>query len=368
MVDIDSSEWKSGLLSPSEILSNNDLIPLTSRPSGNPIWKSNNPEQFTSDGWLMQNSRDGERGSRRYTNLSGSFAIYLFHINKTPSNKFLHLLATNPGNSTLTLSGRGSMLNNREFPLPPPPTRRGKGQSYQVARDWLNNSPRVSFNEVNIQPAKAYQIDRISLSPGNMVDGRFELTASNGVFIYNVISSTGNFNDAVNLSQRSAAQGIIASPGRARLGREGGIARHSLWSETITAEIPVTPSYLGLELNTRQQTTDYLMRLGDSSFETFGNYGHKYDLTITLTNSSNSPRNVRLSFASNDTSASVGSLYNGPIRLNNRIIDVLNTPSEPSQTLQTFTVNPSTTINISLEFYIPGLITIGQQLILESMS
>ena len=109
------------------------------------------------------------------------------------------------------------------------------------------------------------------------------------------------------------------------------------------------------------------MCLGDSSKESHGNYGHYYNLTITLTNPSRCSRNVRLSFASNDTSAAVGSLYNGPIRLNGCIINTLHTPTNPKDILQIFTLSSSTTLNLSLQFYIPGLITRGQQLIFEAI-
>ncbi|MDJ0508546.1 MAG: hypothetical protein QNJ64_04720 [Crocosphaera sp.] len=366
MVNLKIDDWNEGFL-PGVIVETEDLKPLTSQPSGNPIWKSNNPEQFTSDGWLMQHARSSPRGSRTFRGLKDSFGIYLFHINKTARNKFLHILATNPNSEPVTLSGKGSMLNNLEFPLPLPPARRGRGQSSQVARNWLDNNHRVSFKNVTLNPFKAYQIDRIRLRPNNMVDGRFEVTASDDVFIYSVVSSGGGLDEAVNLSQRRAASGIIASPGPGRLGREAGICRHSVWEETIALEVPDSPAYLGIELNNSKQTSDYLMRLGDSSRQSHGNYGHYYNLAITLTNSSSSSRQVRFSFASNDTSASVGSLYNGPIRLNERIINTLHTPTEPKDILQTLIVSASTTMNLSLEFYIPGLITRGQQLIFESI-
>ncbi|MGK7940862.1 MAG: hypothetical protein AB4062_12075 [Crocosphaera sp.] len=364
MVNLKTDDWNQGFL-PDVIVVTENLKPLTNQPSGKPIWKSDNPEQFTSDGWLMQHARSSRRGGRTFRGLKGSFAIYLFHINKTGRNKFLHILATNPNDRPIRLSGQGSMLNNLEFPLPLPPARRGRGQSSQVARNWLNNDHRVSFKDVILNPFKGYQIDRIRLRPSNMVDGRFEVTASNDVFIYTVVSSGGSFDEAVNLSQRRMANGIVASPGSGRLGREAGICRHSVWEETIALEVPDSPAYLGIELNTSQQTSDYLMCLGDSSGQSHGNYGHYYDLTITLTNRSNSSRNVRFSFASNDISASVGSLYNGPIRLNDRIINTLHTPTDPKDTLETFIVSASTTLKLSLQFYVPGLITRGQQLIFE---
>ena len=367
MVNIALADWNPGPLS-TEIIALTDLKSLTGSPSGIPIWKSNNPEKFNGNGWLMQHARGDVRGSNRFLDLSDSFAVYLFHINDSSRDKFLHLLATNPQTSSVTLSGKGSMFNNRQFPLPAPANRRGKGLCYQVARNWLEDNHQTSFRNQTLEPGKAYQINRLRLQNRNMVDGRFEITTTAGVFIYSVVTSTGRFEDALNISQRINAPGVIASPGPAAFGREAGIYSHSLWQETITVEVPDSPAHLGLQLNTREQTTDSVIRLSDSARRTFGNYGHKYDLTIVLNNSSTSARRIRLSFASNDTSAPVGSLYNGPIRLNNQIKDILNTPTNPKDVLETFEVPANNSTNITIQFYVPGLITIGQQLILESIA
>ncbi len=74
MPPIVESDWTNGaLLTPT--LPIGSLKPLTGRPGGNPIWKSNNPEVINGNGWLMQNERsDANRGGSAFP-LKGLFNI-----------------------------------------------------------------------------------------------------------------------------------------------------------------------------------------------------------------------------------------------------------------------------------------------------
>ncbi|WP_246069991.1 hypothetical protein [Mangrovivirga cuniculi] len=135
----------------------------------------------------MQNSRnDAQRGGAA-TPISGTFPVYLFHINKSGSQKYVHVLVTNPNSSSITISGKGSMYTNSEKPL----YGSGTGQSYHVSRDWLDNTPRYSFTNVTLQPYKAYEVAKLPVAQGAMVDGRFEVTASAGAYVYTVVTSGG---------------------------------------------------------------------------------------------------------------------------------------------------------------------------------
>jgi Protein of unknown function (DUF3370) len=370
---ISSSDWSIGTLLVPNIVPLEKLKPLTGMARGMPIWKSNNPEVFTSDGWLMQNALNSSRQLLGSAQLSGNFGIYLFHINKSSTTQIIHLLVTNPQSSPVQVSGKGSMFSNSTFPL----LGQGTGLNYQVARNWLTDIHRVEFDSVNLAPNKTYPIDQHTLKSSNMIDGHFELITTAPVSISAVVTSTGNLNDAIALSQGNPADGDIAQPGSNRFGREAGICRHSEWAGTTEIEIPATQAHLGLCLNTsnkftpalQDQTSDYLLRLGDSAERSYANYGHKYDVTLALKNSSITQRRVRLSFGSNVTSPQdrPSFTYNGPIQVNNRIQDVYTKPTAPRNELETVTIAANARIEIRLQFYVPGLITIGQQLILESL-
>ncbi len=367
-----ASDWTSGNLSTS-IVPVNNLKYLEGDLSGIPIWKSNNPEVIKGDGWLMQNARtDSTRGGSSNP-LSGTFGIYLFHINKSSATKYLHVLISNPQSTAVTVSGKGSIYTNNEKPL----SGNGTGQSYFVSKDRLLNTPRTTFNNVSINSFKVYEVYKTQLLDGNMVDGSYEITASQGVYVYTIVTSSGSLTDAVNATQTPAAGDIYTESTNA-YGREAGIYSASGWTGSTPITLPSGPAYMGLCLNTsskfavngvypQNQNAPYLYKLNGASQNTYGNYGHKYSITLQLTNPNSTAKTVSLSFASNFTSTtnSPSFTYNGPIYLNGTLKNIYTTPTQPKQMLSTWNIPANSNFNATLSFYVPGLITTGQQLILE---
>lgn len=379
MAPLAGSDWIAGPF-PGPIVSLTSLRPLSLQSGGNPLWKCNNPEIIQGDGWLMTNSPAAARRQGSATPLEGSFCVYLFHINQAGSTKYLHLLVTNPGARPVRISGRGSMLTNQQEPLVQRP---GTGLNYMVARDWLEGTPRTRFDAVELAPGKAYQVDRAVLEDRAMVDGRFELSADTGVYLYTVITTSGTFADAVNASQRGPAAGEIYSPGPSRFGREAGICAHSILAGVTPIEVPDATAHLGLCLNTsnkfasylQDQTDDFAMRLGDSADRTYANYGHKFDVTLQLRNPADSARRVRLSFATNlvKDQDSPSFAFHGPIRVSDGVKDTVQDiyvkPTAPRQVLlDDLLLEAGASRPLRLQFFVPGLITIGHQLILEVLA
>jgi hypothetical protein len=379
MAPLAGSDWIPGPF-PGPIVPLPSLRPLSLQSGGNPIWKCNNPEIIQGDGWLMTNSPAAAKRQGSATPLEGSFCVYLFHINQAKATKYLHLLVTNPGDRPAQLSGRGSMLTNKQEPLRQRP---GTGLNYAVARDWLVGTPRTRFDAVELAPGQAHQVDRAVLEDRAMVDGRFEISADGGVYLYTVVTSSGRFADAVNASQRGPAAGEIYSPGPARFGREAGICAHSILAGVTPIEIAAAPAHLGLCLNTsnkfashlQDQTQEFLMRLGDSADRTYANYGHKYDVTLALRNPADSARRVRLSFATNlvKEQDSPSFAFHGPIRVNDGVNDTVQDiyvkPTAPRQPLlDDLLLEAGASRPLRLQFFVPGLITIGHQLILEVLA
>jgi Protein of unknown function (DUF3370) len=371
---IASSAWTSGALTTS-------IVPVTSLKnlegglSGSRIWKSNNPEVIKGNGWLMQNARtDATRGGAA-TPLTGTNAAYLFHINKSGVTRYVHILVTNPNNSSITISGKGSAYTNADKPL----NGSGTGPSYAVSSDWLANTPRTTFNSVTVGSKQAYQVYRATLSNGALMDGRFEITSSAGVYVYTVVTSSGTLTDAINASQGGPAAGDIFSPAPDKFGREAGVYASSAWTGTTSITIPASSAHLGIALNTsaknpsgpslQEQTAPAVMRLSDSAERTYGNYGHLYDFTLALSNPNSSARTVRLSLASNITGTTdvTSFTFNTPVSVNGSSRTVFLKPTAPKQVLATWTVPANSPFNARVKFYVPGLITIGQQLILENL-
>lgn len=364
MASIVESDWSIASLSTLTVPVTK-LKLLTGGAGGNRIWKSNNPELINGNGWLMQNERtDTIRGGSAFS-LNGLFNIYLFHINGTTTVRVLHVLVKNPNSTSITITGRGSMLTNTTHPL----GSRGTGQSFHVSQNWLLGTSLTSFSKT-INPGETVEIDQATLNPKNMVDGRFEVNASDGVFVYTVITSDGSRGSAISASQGSPAPGDIRPPGSGRLGREAGICNSSIWAGTTDINVPPAPAHIGLCLNTvspQDQTVNHIMHLSDSTTRTFGNFGHKYDITLRLNNKSGTARRVRLSFGSSASSPSLSRTYSGPVLVNGTQINIFTTPTDPKDELKTVTISPNSSVDIQLAFFVPGLITIPQQLILESI-
>ncbi len=361
------TDWKLGEVAPATPVSNDALKPLKLDVIPVPLWTSNNPEKVESDGWLMQNSGSSKRGGQRFP-LRGTFRIYLYHKNDSGQDKFLHVIITNPDQQPISIRWKGVMHDDKQFPFT---GKVGSGPSFHVARSWLNNQ--CIEQSATIQPKKGYEIAKIPFGKDRLVDGRFEVTSSGETFVYTIVTSNGDLNQAINATQGEPAKGEINQPDRDKLGRCAGVCKTSGWQGTIDIEIPTGPAYLGLCLNTcspQNQTAEYAMHLSDSAARSYGNYGQEYNLVLRLGNPSTSkPKKVRLSFAHHETKCqNLTFTYNGSILINGRLVDVFTTPKSPKQTLlESLTLDPGATTDITLRLIVPGSITLGHQLILESL-
>lgn len=368
-----TSSWTPGTLytgtdATKLILPNTALLPLKVTKGGSKIYKCNNPEIFTGNGWLMQNSRsDATRGGQAYP-LSGDNNVYFFHINQSGATKYFHLLVTNPNAASISVSSKGSYYTNTEKPLNGMAT----GQSYFVAKEWLNNTLRQpQTTATSLSQYKAKEIVKIQVNNSAMLDGRFQINTSANAYYYTVITSTGNLSDAINASQGSYAAGSYYTEGANTYGREAGIYASSEVAAENDLYIPNQASYIGFALNTsnkfssalEDQTAGKLMTMTAASSKTYGNYGHKYSIKFHLYNNNTTSKVVKLYFASNSVDASKSNAtWNGALKLNGSLKDVYTKLNAPRQQLSTWTIAPGL-FNATLEFYVPGLITANQQLI-----
>ncbi|MDI1463449.1 DUF3370 family protein [Catellatospora sp. KI3] len=361
-----------------------DLHQLPGGTSGSPIVVSNNPETFTGNGWLMLHSRTtSTRGGSAHA-LSGTFPIYLYHQNGAGSTRYLHVFVTNPNAGSVTVSASGAAYTNAQKPLTSDPAQRaGTGPCYAVADAWSRGTTSSYLSGVSVAPGQAKQITRITMNASNIADGRFEVTASAGVYVYTAVTSDGNLGTAVNLSQQdtSYAPGNIKSETATTYGREAGVYSTSGWdTQTVNAPLPPAGNHYGLAVNTtsRQipapdQTTPALAALADSSTRSWGNYGHHYTIRLVLQNTAATSRTARVTFGSNITGATdvPGNTWNGPIAVTDNGTTVVQTvytrPTVPLDQLGTYTVAPGASRTLTLDFYVPGLITAGSQLLLESI-
>lgn len=364
--------WYDGLLATNEKVADNRLQPLSIGFGGYPIWKSNNPEIFRGPGWLMQNARsDATRGGSTRA-LAGCHNAYLFHINQRGAAATLHLIATNPNNAAITLSAKGSLYTNAQKPL----SGRGTGQSWAVSKDWVDGSFATHFSSRSVGALQGTEIARVAMNDRNMADGRFEVCASSPIYLYTVVTTSGSTQDAINLSQGAPAAGDIKPESANAFGREAGVYASSLAAGTTVVDLPASGNrHTAFAFNTaakfnsalQEQTAAALMRLNDSSSRTWGNYGHKFDVTLRLRNPGSSARTARVSFASSFTAStdSPSFTFNSAALLNGSPITLWTTPTQPRQLLGSYTVPANGSVDVRLSSFVAGLGVTNQQLVVE---
>ncbi|MFJ5520901.1 DUF3370 family protein [Streptomyces griseoluteus] len=379
------SAWTPGTpTAPGPTVAREQLHPLPGSFSGAEMVVSNNPETVTGPGWLMQHSRISATRGGTARALSGTFPLYLYHQNSTGGPAYLHVLASNPGTSEVTVSARGAAWTNADKPLVQDPSlRAGTGPCYATSADWLTGQLSTYLGPTRLAPGKMIEIARLPMT-GSILDGRLDITADAGLYTYTVVTADGDPQAAMNLSQDDAswAPGNIASQTASTYGREAGVYGASSWGTgPVDIDVPPAGHHLGFAVNTTQrqvaaldQTAPASAALRDSSQRSWGNYGAWYDIDLRLHNRTCQPRSVQLTFGSNVTGTAdvPGDTWNGAAALSvnegsEEVVTVYVRPTVPRDSLTTVSLAPSTSGRFHMRFLVPGLITAGSQLLLESV-
>ncbi|MFF9505198.1 DUF3370 family protein [Streptomyces sp. NPDC014656] len=382
---IGESQWTAGTpTAPGPTVTRELLRQLPGSMAGPELVVSNNPETVTGPGWLMQHARTTSNRGGSARALSGTFPLYLYHQNSTGGTAYLHVLVSNPGTSAVTVSARGSAWTNADKPLvQDPAARAGTGPCHAVSADWAAGDLRTYLSSTSVDAKKVVQAARIQMT-GSILDGLLEITASGGVYTYTVVTRDGNLNTAINYSQNdgNAATGNIIGQTDTTYGREAGVYGGSRWATGLTTiDVPAAGRHLGFALNTtvRQvaaldQTAPATAALGDSSQRSWGNYGARYSVEFALRNTSAQSRTARLVFGSNVTGSTdvPGNTWNGAMAVSvdgaaAQLQTVYVRPTVPRDTIGTYTLAAGATRTVKLDFTVPGLITAGSQLLLESV-
>lgn len=348
------------------------IRPLPGALSGPPIWVSNNPEIVRGPGWTMQHARtDAVRGGA--ADPVEHATAYLFHINRSGGPLYLHVVATNPQEGDVTVRARGIGRTNAEAPL----SGAGTGPSYEVAAAWL----RGDESDLGAHTLARYQgveLMRLRLPEGAMADARLEVEASGGVYLYGVLTTSGSSREAIDRSQGGAAAGDVYEPGPDRFGRAAGLYTHSGWTGRAPLTLPAEEGWLAMAFNTeakfsrdgvrlQEQTAPARTRLGDSAERTWGNYGHRYDVTLALRNPSSRARRVRVFFTSNVVGADdrPSFTWNAPMLVDGTLRTLWTRPTEPRQLLAEVTVPAGEEVPVHLETVVPGLVTANAHLLVH---
>lgn len=404
-----------GALASAAIVAPNQLCALGGTLVGPRIWKSNNPEAVTGEGWLMTSGNNAPQRGGTAAPVSGSIALYVSHLNFTGAknqfgqpttrrNMTIHLIATNPSSSTITITGQGKIAANNQwrFRTANPAV---KSAWYLSSEAWATNS--LDNVSVSILPGKAAEIARAFLPAGSgdvtTTEGRYEVNVNGGTaFFTSVATFDGSVARAVGFASGSTAQMapgnegsplVTTDPASSAYGREAGIAINSaFYSGDVNLTLPTNgPAHLGLCYNTNNhlsapgtnimfedQSAPYSMRLR-SSFRTWAGYGQKFNAKLVLRNPGNAAQTVRVSLGANDIGNTNEVLFDAPVQvataggtavrqviLYNRLgAQKANGPQRRPLTTVSVPANGSTTVNVIC--YVPGLgFGAGLQLVVES--
>jgi|GEM_PF-2544033 len=394
---------------------------------GSPIWKSNNPEAITSEGWLMTNGGNAPQRGGRATPVTGPIALYLSHLNfmgelnnrKQPTTNralYVHIIASNPSSQAITITGKGKMVANNKWRFRASNPLSEKSAWYLASEAWTNNT--LDNVSQTVQPFKAVEISKVLLpakpsGQDNFVtEGRYELNvAGGGAYFSTVVTFDGNLDRAVAFATGTTAKqadGNVGSPlitpnpdNGIDYGREAGIATNSAYfTGDVNLTLPASgTSYMALCYNTnrrkpailnnsnvfyQEQSAPYTMRLQSSS-RTWAGYGHKYNAKLVLRNPTPTQKNVRISLGANPINAQVNgqsnsvvfdapvqTLVNGAAGQVHQVVLFNNqytpNPRGPQrQALRTVPVPGNGTVIVNVICYVPGLVFgAGQQLVIES--
>jgi hypothetical protein len=369
-VDLDEAAWAAGDFSggPPRIP---ECAPLPGAGEGPPLMVSNNPEAFDAPGLLMGNARPTQtRGGREYR-LRGDFGLYLHHLYRGAGSVWLQVVVTNPTDAPVTLDARGSAYTQDEV------GGLGLGQSpdYRVTQDWARDTPRVDLRGVQVPSRRPVRIWSGELGRNREADGRFSFHTSDDVYVYVVATAANDLNAAVN-------DALTDAPGDYRIsgdppppfGREAGVYAHDTWRADFAVGVPAAGQRLGVIVNTatggghpQVQAFPALMNLEGSARESVGMYGVVYDLTVRLVNRDPAARRtVRAGFGS-IVNADLSRYWDGVGRLDGVPLDLRHTPDARTTPLAEFALAPGETRSVHLEAMVPGLTSIPQALLLETL-
>ncbi len=384
---IDSSVFYNGAFTVLKIPAAN-LQKLGGAIAGVPLVVSNNPEKINTLGWLFKNP--ALLGTNSKMPLTGKFNLYLYHHNNTGAPLYIHVIASNPNSTSITLSGKGVIYTSSNYSGN---AGKGYGPSYKIAENWLNATYTHSFVGKNIpaylagSPTPNYtSIATVLLNSAKTIDGRFEfdaLSAGNvpaNSYIYVIASASATVGTAFNLAQTNIqATGNFLQETPTTFGRECGIYDGSEWKGLTTLNLPNRKGYVGISLNTAQknnilqnQNAPALGVINNSSSFTYGNYGMGYFVDLRFVNVKNTARTLKVYLVHSATNpAKLGMTWHAPMKIDsNPLLETYTTLNNNKQLLSTITLNAATAGPSSkvqkIKFYVPGLISTNMQLVVET--
>lgn len=349
-------------------LSVDHLRPLPGGLDKRPLIVSNNPEMFTSPGYLLRTSGPTPgRGDMTHT-VDKGFDLYIHHLNKVEGRGSMDLVVVlkNPSTRPVTarLSGALRMTNDR-------------GAGWGMGKEAFGGPNAVAADAVMSEdPGKGYEENSITLAPGASVravvhavrfgaevDGRYVVDAD-GPLQCDIKAEAG----ASDKRNSGTAEGHMASTAPGALGRASGVYQGAHWNyKGGPIDIPEEGQAAGYlvsgtkyQRKIQQQAPQAVTRYPDSSQGVEGCYGVEYDLAFPLRNASAKAQKVQVAFTAphKDGEKQPPSFHwMGPIRVNGKVLRARVNELGDGVVLGTWDIPPGGIQDVHLDFLTPGDIT-----------
>ncbi|MBI2375813.1 MAG: DUF3370 family protein [Deltaproteobacteria bacterium] len=348
-----------------------ELLPLPGRGEGPPVLTSNNPEVFTGDGLLYGNARPSPERGGAAVRLEGVFGVYLHHLNRSGSTKYVAILVTNPNPGDVHVSLRGSGYSQTEtggLGL-------GTSPDYRVSREWILDSPETVVPSTAIAPSAGILLWQKRVNDTAEVDGRFGLTSDAPVFVYVVATSDGSLVAALTQSRLDAPGDYrVSGNPPPPFGREAGVYAHDTWVAHFDVAAPAAPARISFMVNTatggglsQVQAFPALGHYDSSAAESVGMYGNVYAFDVGITNrGSGASRRVRVAFHS--LAMGTASRWWDGVGLVDEVETVVrHVPGSVTTELAEVALAAGETRRLRFRAMVPGLAAIPQALSIESL-
>ncbi|HBL13289.1 MAG TPA: hypothetical protein DD379_18190 [Cyanobacteria bacterium UBA11162] len=335
---------------PQEIIQNTEMRSLPGKLDSVPMFNSNSPEWVKTEGILLSTfPPDNKSVSAAHLNFpfQGRFDLFAHHFTHTPPNLqtlYLGLIIHNPTNQTITVdvlqAASYLMEPDAPFKQKPPMIENTNGEVYsgpgiRAVDTVLRGIRQSNFPPKLVIPAgQSRMLMNLPIPVKDLekpINGRstyMRLNSSGKIYVASLAmyakKNPNGTDRAPNLSewQQLLNTGGLAGPrdktptppeqigGQLIYGRVAGVQEGSQWqaqlvdnTNTKTLTIPQPNKAFSYPISTlrggrmgtnQSQAARMLVRYPDTAYESHGNYGVHYDLSLPLINPTDQPQTVTL--------------------------------------------------------------------------
>ncbi|MBW4663318.1 MAG: DUF3370 domain-containing protein [Chroococcus sp. CMT-3BRIN-NPC107] len=334
---------------PKDVIQSQEVRPLPGKLDNIPVFNSNSPEGVKADGILLSTfpSTDKKVPSAHLNYpLQGRFDLFAHHFSYYPKDSqtlYLGIIVNNPGKKPVNidvLAAASYLLPDALYVTLSPYLENNDGKVYsgpgdRAVSDVLRGIRQASFpQKLVLAPGESKMLMNAPIPVRNLakaVNGRstlMQLNSSDKVYIASLAMFAKQQSDpAPTLAQwqQLLVSGKLSSPrdktptppeqtsGQLIYGRVAGISQGSQWQALLADNpqaknltIPAPGQAISYAINTLKggrlgtgqvQTAKMLARYPDTAYESHGNYGVLYNLSIPLINSTKTVQTVTLTLA-----------------------------------------------------------------------